>query len=215
MASLKTLVASICNVAFFLVVCASTASAGPAYVVSNITAFELTNPPFTLGFQFSTNRDITVTDLGFFDSGQDGLGESHAIGIWNSAGTLLTSSTVPAGTAGTLVNQFRYVSIAPIVLDGGGLFRIGALYATGVDPVIFPGEATDFATDPAVNFLAATFASGNALSDPADTAASLPGYFGPNFLFSTAASVPEPATLGLLGLGLLGLGFIRRKRCAS
>ena len=32
------------------------------------------------------------------------------------------------------------------------------------------------------------------------------------FTFAPQSSVPEPATLGLMGLGLAGLGFARRKR---
>ena len=36
---------------------------------------------------------------------------------------------------------------------------------------------------------------------------------GPEVSFSTTAlAVPEPATIGLLGLGLLGLGLVRRQR---
>jgi PEP-CTERM motif len=34
----------------------------------------------------------------------------------------------------------------------------------------------------------------------------------PEFLIATVSSVPEPATLGILGLGLLGLGLARHRR---
>lgn len=208
MLAAKCLWLRICSFASFLVFSAA-ASAGPAFLISNTAGDLLLNPPFTLGFQFSTNSAITVTSLGVFDSDQDGLNEQHPIGLWDDAGTLLASAIVPDGSSGMLVNQFRYVSIAPILLNSGGVYRIGAL-DNGVDPLIGPGAATDFVTDMAISFLGNSFIMGGTLTDP-PLGGTNPAFFGPNFLFRTAA-VPAPGVLGLLGTGLLGFGFILHKQ---
>jgi len=185
------------------------AHAGPAFTVSNTTGSSLGNPPFTLGWQFSTTGTITVTDLGLFDDSQDGFAERHELGLWDSAGNLLASTFVGVGTGDPLVNQFRYADIVDIVL-GAGTYQIGALFASGADPLLFPGEATGFATDSAITFIASAFASGGTLTNPTSSAGTDPSYFGPNFLFE-ATAVPEPGSLALLAIGLIAIASKRRK----
>lgn len=203
-------------VVFVLAVGSVPGVAGVAFTLDNATGQTLGNPPFTLGFTFETNQSITVTALGLFDSGQDGFGESHAVGLWDSVGNLLASGTISSGTAGPLTNQFRYVNVAPVVLALGQQFTVGALFtnANAADPLLFPGDATNFATDPAIDFLRSSFATGGTLANPTLSASDDPAYFGPNFQFQAA---PEPSTLfgGVVGLTWLAGRQWRRRRPAA
>ena len=193
-----------------LVATAVTANAAPIFTVTNNTSGNvLGNPPFTLGFQFAVgSTPKLLASLGVFDSGRDGLATSHAIGIWNSAGTLLASGVVPAGTAGRLENQFRYIDITPITLLAGQTYTIGALYDTGTEPLLFPGDATGFATDPSITFLQSRFAGGPTLTNPTGSVGTLPAYFGPNGII---AAVPEPLSVLVFG-GLLAAGGLAVRR---
>jgi hypothetical protein len=65
-------------------------------------------PAGTFGWTFTLTGTLTVTDLGWFDFGGNGLAASHDVGIWASDGTLLVSATVPSGTTGGLIGAFRY-----------------------------------------------------------------------------------------------------------
>ena len=183
------------------------AQAAPLLSITNTVGQTLGNPPFTLGFEFTATSTFWATDLGFFDSSADGLAEAHAIGLWDNSGTLLASTVLPSGMAGTLVSGFRYVPIAPVLLTPGS-YRVGALFSSGADPVVFNGFATGFATLSDITFVANRWQAGAVLSFPAGSYGDEPSFFGPNV---NLTEVPEPLTLMLVGSGL-ATTLVRRRR---
>jgi len=184
----------------------------------------------TLGYRFIVgNTSLTVSDLGFFDTGTNGLANAHAVGIWGGS-TLLASGTVPSGTTGTLVGNWRYVAITPITLTNNTQYTIGGLYPTGNTDSV-PGQSgnvqtngTDLgifsggwsfntaltAANPAYNF-EALWVTGASLARPTNLiAATGQAYPAPNFQYTL---VPEPSTLAMAVVGGLGmLVSLRRKR---
>src|ERR1700712_4495323 len=52
---------------------------------------------FNVGWSFTVNSPITVSSLGYFDGNALGLNESHAVTLYKSDGTVLTSATVVTG----------------------------------------------------------------------------------------------------------------------
>jgi hypothetical protein len=126
---------------------------------SNTTGEPLSNPPLTLGWAFEVNNPVNVTWLSFFDSDQDGLVESHPVGIWNSAGDLIVSATVEAGTVNPLHDKFRSVAVAPALLLPGA-YRIGALFTSGSDPNVFPTFTAGFSSAPDITFIRGHLLSG-------------------------------------------------------
>jgi hypothetical protein len=177
-----------------------------------------------LGWEFTVDTTIEVTELGWFDWQNDGLATSHQIGIWNTAGqTLLGSVTVSAGASATLADGFRYQALgSSIFLVTGQTYRIAGFDpGTGGDAhvwdVFHSGysnyEVSGFTVDPNVNLTAGDALGGAAggfgypLGPIGDERAVL---MGPNFSF---AVVPEASASALLaaGLAVLAVGFHRRR----
>src|ERR1039458_2515424 len=122
------------NLASLLImtVCAAT-------IVGNATATPITpavtytsdNPdsdsrPFTLGFSFSLSDSITVNALGVWNEANSAFGQQ--VGLWDSTGTLLVSSTIPNGA--TVQDNFAWNPIPEMVL-GAGTYTIAATYTGG------------------------------------------------------------------------------------
>lgn len=156
--------------------------------------FVFNNERFTVGYELTLTQPLTISTLGFYDQGGDGLATAHEVGIWNLSRTLLASATVPAGTGGTLADGFRYVEITPVTLPPG-TYRIGALVLNGGGSDSFIVSATDTATHPAVTYVRGMSIHSNDLvlrfPTLVNSEIGLPdqGAFGPNF---QAVVSPDP-----------------------
>ena len=176
---------------------------------------ESSMPDASFGWQFTLNDPVLVTQLGVWDGlrrfgpPQGGLGESHTVTIWDLSGIALAQATVPVGMTATLVDDFRYVSLASPVSLAPGTYIIGAYYA-GTSPT--PDGAAFFAngltTASEVSYNAGVMWDGSGAPNTAPTE-DADGYFGPNFQFT---AVPESSASILVIFGailLLGTGLNR------
>jgi hypothetical protein len=173
----------------------------------------------TDGWEFTLSSAITVTDLGIYDyswafAGPPGLGESHAVGLWDNSGTLLVSATIPQGTSAAILNNFRYVAVTSVLLPAGTYF-IGAEYdVTNPDWMIANLAAANLSTAAPVTYVSNAFsgATNVLLYTSHTTMIQADGWFGPNFQFTagTAPAAPEPATFGLAVAGFLAALVLRR-----
>lgn len=166
----------------------------------------------TGGWTFSLSTPIELTQLGLWDRFDNGLQEAHVVTVWTSAGTQLAQATIPAGTSPTLIDGFRYISlINPIVLPAGD-YTIGGLYNSG-SADLFTISAAMISTASDVTYAGSRFAVGDAFPT-GDADGNANSYFGPNFQFTSARTVPDTGTTcSLFGLSLAGLAFLRRKFC--
>ena len=166
----------------------------------------------TRGWEFSSSASIDVTSLGWFDFANDGLADSHKVGVWDSLGNLLMTGTVAAGNADPLLAGFRYTSaLSGTTTLAAGSYVVAGL-STNADQTwrnVSPAAVT---TGPEISYIEDR-TSGTSVFEYADFHQGFDvGYFGANFQYN---AVPEPAALPLSLLGLVLLGVATRARRRS
>jgi len=173
---------------------------------------EFTNGAFVLGYSFTVNSPISVTLLGVYDDSGHPLITSHDVGLWDSSGTLLASTTVPAGVPAILDQDYAFAPIGSVALTVGGTYTVGATVPLSSGNDIWLQDPLSLAAAPEITYGARqyTFYSGT-LIEPTLSGSGTTGYFGGNFAFGPVA-VPEPSALTLLGFGLVAIGFTWRRR---
>jgi hypothetical protein len=158
--------------------------------------------PFTLGFDFSLSSSKTLNALGYTTVG---FTADQSVGLWDSGGTLLISTTV---TPGDLEQGFfRWSNVSPLVL-GPGNYTIGGTYNGGP----FASYAVNVTYQSGYTWLADRQLFGPGLNRPTDTF----GFYGEqgipqvNLSFGDAV-IPEPGTWALLILGFGAIGAAMRR----
>ena len=120
----------------------SAASPRPAvaYPVQTATTEGLHVP--TAGWEFMPTLDLEVSDLGFYDDGQDGLRCPHHVAIFDAADdSVIVEATVRSDS--TLSRAFRWVPVEPAVLKAGHEYVMAWDCPSPVDPgVLNPADAS-------------------------------------------------------------------------
>ena len=144
-----------------------------------------------------------MTHLSTYDHNQDGLLRDTPVGLWDSAGTLLASTTVRSSDP--LRGSFRTRALAvPVALTSGSSYRVGALVLAGD----IYGSGQPLTMDPRVSYAFDAYLNTSSLSFPTLSTfqgLATAGYFGGNFVLGGSGGTTVPDA-GSKDFGIINVG---------
>lgn len=173
---------------------------------------------YVLGFEFSITTPILITHFGTHDFANNGLNFDHSVGIYDTADRSLLIDTIVRTTdtlkrGDTADSQYIYRALATPYELPAGTYRL-VTTSQGEDRYIRGGlTGLDSASEITLGqgWYDGPVANSTTLEypDSLNNNAEAPGtvYVNPNFLFTP---VPEPSSMGILGI--LGAGLLARRR---
>jgi len=202
--------------ALFIVPIAS--SAAPALDFTQLGSltnnWSPTKDGFSMGWEFNVLQPVLVDRLGYFNYGPTGQGITtpHEVGIFDSNGTLLVSTTVNPGDPVSGIWAWKTLSSPFELAPGQGYVLAGLTGPTD----LYTYRVNSITVDPSISYVKNRYVrtGTGALIFPIYTVSETGySYFGPNMDLRNVPPVPEPALIQLpLLLGMAGLGYWRRRR---
>ncbi len=129
-------VAHLCRTLFlFTLLVLGAFSGSDLYAQCNVQALTGTeaagNQPYNerLGMEFTVNSPIMVTELGAFDSNQDGLLSPIEVGIIRTDGVTMAGPITMSGSSDGLSGNHRMRTISPVILQPGSYVIVAVGYS--------------------------------------------------------------------------------------
>jgi hypothetical protein len=177
------------------------------------------NGAFNVGVKFNVDSPITVTSIGIYDSGQNGIvGDLTAFlfSIPAAGSPLELESATFHGSNYVYVGHYAYQTFNIPLTLGVGTYYLGGIGWSTNDPEhngFYSGNDESFVVSTLVTFLSAPYDPDNGTKFvPASDETGRNYFESANIQFDAATPLPATLPLFATGLGVLGLMGRRRKR---
>lgn len=172
-----------------------------------------TNLNWSLGWRFTTNTNVNVTGLCFYDDFMNGIVNNHEVSIYDTAtqALIVHADVFPGDPLAGVGPWWRCHPITPVLLPAGGDFVISA----STKNQNYTWNPATVNIIPQINYIEDRFTpagNGGQALFPDQSSGNVMGWFGPTF--QTDTDVPEGNSVAMLLSGLpIAFFGIRRMRC--